>query len=74
MLKGTADNIKMGNKTLGETVESAINTININYQYAVSEEAKTRDEEDRKLEKKKINQEIIDARRNESDLKYINWK
>lgn len=66
-VKGTADNIKMGNKTLGETVESAINTININYQYAVSEEAKTRDEEDRKL-LEKINQEIIDARRYESDL------
>ena len=66
-VKGTADNIKMGNKTLGETVESAINTININYQYAVSEEAKIRGEEDRKLFEQ-INQEIIDARRNESDL------
>ena len=69
-VKGTADNIKMGNKTLGETVESAINTININYQYGLSEEAKTRDEEDRKL-LEIINKEIIDARTNEKELSQL---
>ena len=66
-VKGTADNIKMGNKTLGETVENAINAININYQYELNEESKLRENEDRNL-LNIINKEIIDARKNEHDL------
>lgn len=66
-VKGTADNIKMINKSLGENVESAINTLNINTQYALGEESRLRDESDRKLQNA-INEEIIRAKQAEQEI------
>lgn len=66
-VKGTADNIRMVDNSLGDNVESAIRNLNINTSYSISEEKRLREEADRLLQSN-IDNEIIRAKKAENDL------